>query len=288
MPSQNDFANAKHFELFEDPTEGGQLMTKNQPSMQTQRPVITNRGKRSPFKADVRLVSCIHGSMSDLDSTAASLVVVEYHLICTGEHRYTSLVTRLGVQNHRSGDLQDEPFVKAFAPFKHSEKLDSVDVEHSNKRHAEGSVGLSFTPAELNMLVGWEAERRYKIQTSAFGQAIEEYTDGKMGSDAVVWELKENKTKQAGVPDTFRVALLVQRANSEKFVGDFSLQLHGGLWLAASNGFKSFVGIIEEDDPIVFDPSLPPQGDTAGITPSCLGIFADQQTLQSLTPIHLT
>lgn len=274
--------------MFEDPTEGGQLMTKNKPSTQTQRPVITNRGKRSPFKADVRLVSCIHGNMSDLDPTAASLIVIEYHLICTGEHRYTSLVTRLGVQNHRPGDPRDEPFVKAFAPFKQSENLDSVDVEHSQKKRAEASTGLSFTPAELSLLVGWEAERKYNIQTSAVGQAIEEYTDGKSGSDAVVWELKENKTKQAGVPDTFRVALLVQRANSEKFVGDFALQLHGGLWFAASNGFKNFVGIIEEDDPIIFDPSLPPQGDVAGIAPSCLGIFANQQTLQSLTPFHLT
>lgn len=124
---------------------------------------------------------------------------------------------------------------------------------------------------ELSTLVGWKAEKKYELQTSALGQAIEEYTDGKVGSDAVVWELKKNRIKQAGVPDTFRVALLVQRASSEKFVGDFSLQLHGGLWFAASNGFKRFVGTIEDDDPIIFDPSLPPQSDTTGIIPSSLG-----------------
>lgn len=145
MPSQRDFASAKQYELFDDPTEGGQLKTKNKPSTQTQRPVITNREKRSPFKADVRLISCIHGNMSDVDNTAASLIVMKYHLICTEDHRYTSLSTRLGVRSHDSGDLRDEPFVKAFAPFQHSKSLDSVDVEHSEKRRAEASVRLNLT-----------------------------------------------------------------------------------------------------------------------------------------------
>ena len=71
--------------FFENLEEGGQL-TKNVPSTQAQREVTTNGGKRSPFKADVRLVACMHGTMSDdEESMPASLVVLEYHLVCTGK-----------------------------------------------------------------------------------------------------------------------------------------------------------------------------------------------------------
>ena len=245
--------------------------------------------KKSPYKADVRLISCVHGVLSDTDRTEASLIVLEYHVICTGgAHRYTRLNTRLEFRNQCQGEPRREPFVKAFAPFKQSEMLDPVDIEHLKRKAGEISAGLSFTPGELGATIRRESEKTYQLPDFAVGKSFEEYTDGKPGSDAIFWELVENKTKAVGVPDTFRVALLIQRANSEKFLCDFALGLHGGVWLAVENGFKKFCGIVDTADSIIFDPALPPQGETESMDPQMLGNFAKDRTLlQSLAPIHL-
>ena len=289
MPSQQALSLAQQYAVVENVEEGGQLMTKNVPSTQAQRQVITNRGKKSPFKADVRLVTCVHGKMSETDSTPASLVVLEYHLGCTGgRHRYDTVTTRLAFENKETKKLEEEPFVRAYAPFKQSKRMDAIDVEHSKKWKAEGTLGASFTPANLGTTIGKESEKKYNLDSCAFGQAFPEYTDGKPGTDAIIWEIRENKIKGVGVPDTFRVAFLIQRTNLEKFLGHFSLDLYAGIWFAATQSFKSICGLIEMDDPIIFDPSLPPQTEDTDTVSSSLGEYVSQDKLQSLAPVHLT
>lgn len=288
MPSQMELSCVKQYAVLENIEEGGQLMTKNVPSNQAQRNIVTNRGKRSPFKADVRLVACVHGKMSEDTSTPASLVVLEYHLGCTGgRHRYDSVTTRLAFDSAKPKNSKDEPFVKSYAPFKLSKMMDAVEIEHTQKWKAEGNAGANFTPANVGLTLGKESEKKYNLDSCAFGQAFQEFSDGKSGTDAILWELRENKTKGIGVPDTFRVALLIQRTDSEKFLGHFSLDLHAGIWFAATQSFKSVCGLVEVDDPIIFDPSLPPQTDDVEINASNLGQFIEQEKLQKLTPVHL-
>ncbi|KAK3171141.1 hypothetical protein OEA41_003225 [Lepraria neglecta] len=288
MPSQDDLSAVQQYAFFDNPEEGGRLMTRNVPSTQSQRDVATNRGKRSPFKADVRLVTCVHGKMSEEESTLASLIILEYHVGCTGErYRYNSLDTRLAIRSQMPKDLKDEPFVKAYAPFKLSEVMDPIEVEYTKTGKAEANVGVSFTPANAGITVGRDVEKKYKLNSYAFGHAFEEFTDGKPGTDAILWEMRENKIKGVGVPDTFRVAILVQRANHDKFLVDFSLDLHAGLWFAATETFKSVCGLAEADDPIIFNPSLGPQGETAHVKATNLAQYTDQEKLKTLTPIHL-
>ena len=288
MPSQAELSSVQQYAVFENNEGSGQLMTKNFPANQAQRQVITNRGKRSPFKADVRLVTCVHGRLSEDKPTPASLIVFEYHLGCTGgRHRYESVTTRLAVSSQVPKEANREPFVMSYAPFKESKLLDAVEIEHTKRWKAEGNAGASFTPANINGVLGRESEKKYVLDASAFGQAFQEFSDGKAGTDAVLWELRENKIKGIGVPDTFRIALLIQRTNSERFLGHFSLDLYGGIWFAATQSFKSICGLIEVDDPIIFDPSLPPQLDDVKIDPANLAVFTDQQKLQTLTPVHL-
>ena len=278
----------QQYTVFENTEQGGQLMTKNFPSTQAQRNVVTSRGKKSPFKADVRLVICVHGKMSESNPTLASLVILEYHLGCTGgRHRYSSVTTRLAFQSHEAKNLIEEPFVRAYAPFKKSEMMDATEVEYTKNWNLEGNIGASFGPASAGVNPSKGSEKKYKIDSCAFGQAFPEYTDGKAGTDAVLWELRENEIKKVGVPDTFRIALLIQRTDSKRFLGHFSLDLHGGIWFAATQSFKSFCGLIEVDDPIIFDPSLPPQVEDIDINVSRLGEYTNQVKLQSLCPVHL-
>lgn len=108
-------------------------------------------------------------------------------------------------------------------------------------------------------------------------------TDDEPSTDVILWEMRENKIKGVGVPDTFRVVILVQQANHGKFLVDFSLDLHGGIWLAATETFKSVCGLAEADGPIIFNPLLGPQGETAHVRATCLAQYTDQEKLKSLT-----
>ena len=287
MPTQSQLSTSQEWSFFENLNEGGQLKTKNTPPTQAQRGVVTNRGKKSPFKADVRLVTCVHGRMDESDSTPASLLVFEYHLACFGgNRRYKSVNTRLVFESQEPKDLEDEPFIKKYAPFKLSAAMDPVEIDYTETTKVGASAGASFAPANATADLSREFQEKFKIKRYAFGQAFEEFTDGKSGSDAIQWELQENKAKGEGVPDTFRLAVLLQRADTEKFTCTFTLNLHAGILLSFEN-IKTFVGITQVDDPIIFDPSLKPQGETAGISPSCLGKFTDQREIQSLSFIHL-
>ncbi|MCJ1275548.1 hypothetical protein MMC21_003351 [Puttea exsequens] len=288
MPSQTDMNATRPCDFFENVVSGGQLKTKNVPSTHAQREVATNRGKRSPFKADVRLVTCVHGKMSEQEPIPASLIVLEYHIGCIGQrHRYNSLTTRLAFRSEGPKDLKDEPFVKAYAPFRKSERFDEVEIEYAKKRGIEANAGVSFSPASAGLGFITELERKYNMKSCASGQAFQEFTDGKSGSDAILWELRENKIKGVGIPDTFRVALLIQRTNLKRFTADFSLDLHAGLWFAATETFKNFCGIAETDEPIIFDPSIERQGELANIEPTRLGSFMDPGKIQELCPVHL-
>ena len=288
MPPQDELIAAKQFDLFECPKGSGQTRTKNHPATQDQRTVITNRPKTS-FKVDVRMVSCIHGIMSDSEPTLASLVVFEYHLVCTGgKYRYKSLETRLAFTSYGPEDCQNGPLITAYEPSKQLEKYAPTEVEHTKKWKAEGSLGARFAPADAGITLGGETEEKYKSMSYASLKAFPESPpDGTSEPCAIEWHFEPNETTKMGMPDTFRVAVLIQRKNRDRFKCTFTLELHEGQLIAASKIVKKVFGRAESDDPVIFNPSLDPQGEVKGINASLLGEYKDPEKLRSLTTIHL-
>ena len=289
MPSQGEMVATLPFAFFIDLQEGGQLRTKNDPATQEQRPIITTRGEKTPYKADVQLVTCVHGRLSEKEPTFASLVVFEYHVGCTGSRqKYASLDTEFTFTNHDTPNAKDKPFIKAWAPFKRFEMIDPVEVEYTKKVKAEGSVGASSTPANAGMSFSTETEKKYKLLSYASGQSFPSSIYAASSFDTILWQLRQDELKGVGVPDTFRVALLIERPNMDKFTGTFVLRLHAGIWHAVAKTFKMVFGRSScEDDPIIFNPLLGPQGEVTGINPLSLGDYADNNKLESLAPIHV-
>ena len=289
MLSQSELIATKQLIFFEDPDECGELRTKNLPPTQEQRPVITNRVKDTPLKADVRMVSCIHGRMSDSEPTSASLVVFEYHVGCMGgSYRCTSLKTRLAFTSYGPEGSQSRPLITAYEPSRQLESYAPIEVEYTKKRKAEGSLGARFAPAEAGITLGGESEEKYKsLHYASFEAFPESPPDGTPEPCAVEWQFRANEKTQMGIPDTFRVALLIERKNLDKFKCTFTLKLHVGRWIAASNFIKKVVGRPEGDDPIIFNPLLEPQGEVKGINASSLGEYKDPEKLRRLTPLHL-
>ena len=287
MPSQSELGVAKQFMFFEDPDEGGQLRTKNFPPTQCQRQVITNRVKGTPFKADVQLVSCVHGKMSDSEPTPASLVVVGYHLGCVkGEYRCKSVETTLEFKSYGSENSHNRPMIRFYEPFRQHAKYERTEVEHTKKGKAEGSLGATFTPADAGLTLGRETEEKYKSSYHATGEAWPYYPqDGIPEPSAVEWQFSQNEKSKTGMPNFFRVAVLIQRKNSDKFKCTFTLNQKAGGRFTAINLFRK-VFIRTTDDPIIFDPSLEPQGEATDIDASSLGEYMEPGKLLRLTAIH--
>ena len=240
MPSQSDLVAAKQFVFIEDPEEGGQLRTQNRPATQEQRPNITNRVKETSLKAEVRLVSCVHGKMNDSEPTSASLVVIEYHLGCIGgKYRFDSLKTRLAFTGYGPEDHQNRPLITKYEPSIQLEPYASTEVDNIRKLKAEGRLGVTCAPADAGITLGKETEEKYKSMYSASFEAFREYLpDGTTEPYAIEWRFKSNDKTKMGMPEILRVALLLERKNSDKFKCTFTLKLRGDLLSAASDIFK--------------------------------------------------
>ena len=95
MPNQSELSDPRPYVFFDNLAEGGQFKTKNVPSTEPQRNVITNRGRDTSFKADVSLITYVHGKIDEDGPTPASLVVLVFHVSCSGRYRYNSLTTSI-------------------------------------------------------------------------------------------------------------------------------------------------------------------------------------------------
>ena len=226
--------------------------------------------------------------MSDSDPTLASLVVFEYHLGgMGGGYRYKSVRTRLAFTSYGAEESQNRPLIAKFEPAKQLNKDVPTEVEHKTKRRAEVSLGARFAPAEADLKLGEETEEEYKLPYHASFQAFPESPlDGTSEPYAVEWEFWPNKKTKTGIPDMFRVAVLIERKNSDRFECTFTLKLNVGGWPAVSKALKAVFGRPESDSPIIFDPSRKPQGEVKGINASSLGDYKDSAKMRRLGPIH--
>lgn len=294
MPEQSELVEGHQIEqsFFDDPTEGATLRTKNDPSDPYQRTVIASRGRKSDFKVLVTLSSCVHGY---LDSTVpnpipATLIVMRYEFRTTNKkNSYESIYTELEFSNETTTSLMDEPYVIAYAPFQQPGKarITMNDVTQNHAAHVD-SIGVNAAIGGANVSGQWgtTTQENFKKEYFQLLQASRELSkDIGPGPNTVWWDMaaSQNPGKGAGegVPPSLQVAVLVQRKDLVKFKVNFKLSLKAGIWHDAISALKTFWGI-ERDDPILFDPNLPPVGDMTGIDKNHLGILNDKGSLQNL------
>ena len=70
----------------------------------------------------------------------------------------------------------------------------------------------------------------------------------------VYWTLLENEETRNGVPAFLRTSILLKRKQDSKFQCTFKVKIDGD-W---KTKLKSYCGYKARDDPILFDPELPP------------------------------
>ncbi|KAI1388436.1 uncharacterized protein F4822DRAFT_246582 [Hypoxylon trugodes] len=76
------------------------------------------------------------------------------------------------------------------------------------------------------------------------------------------WYLFENATTQSGLPTFFRTAVLLERREGDtaQFTAKFSIHAEVDALTDVWTNFKRVIGLIQPDDPIIFDPSVEERG----------------------------
>lgn len=293
MPTQEDFTNDFTFEVFEDLFYGAELKTRNPRDDPRQREVITDRGRASnEFKATARLAVCVHGFLDSTISSPvpASLIVFEFTLNSLHrKHTYRSLYTSLAFNiSDPNADPKTTPQIIAFAPFEKAVSAHGVDVEKKKTKNTAlqsvSVIGPGGAGATIGGNISRGLEQNYKKRYTQLLQASRHIShDGSLGYDTAWWNMRENEVLHDGIPTSLRIAVLLQRASrDEKFVGNFTMKLDAGVWYKVKERWNDFWGLVELDDPVIFDPSLPPLGEMEGIDPENLGALRNGEDLQTL------
>jgi hypothetical protein len=195
--------------------------------------------------------------------------VLEYQLKClepqsSFESVYTKLTFREDATK-RGNKLPSNPHVRRTEPFGTSERWDVTTEDVASNSHLEGTAGIGVGPVTLEATAGGGHESSHEQIHFIEGDTGRHFNKNTQVYDEAWWSIVQNQSQKHGVPRNFRVAVLLERSSDAIFEATFALEVHAGFRYAASKAWNWLRGRAEGDDPIVFDPAQPPQGDTTGV-----------------------
>jgi hypothetical protein len=290
MAAQEVDEESFELDLFPASLDEGTVRQKNNPFDPIERSVITDRSPGSPYKIQVVFRTCIHGHLSKQSKTPATLMIFDYRLMITKQDaHFTSVVTSFEFSTPvASGTPGIAPSVIAYAPFEEPFRYNYSDSE---ERRLD-STTLRMAPAYQGVTAGeasWTHEGESTYNKRFFDQGLGgRHFDAQERAYKVWWNLTNNKRQAAGVSPTFRVAVLVERKDYEKFEAKFTIAAEGGLGYKFQHLIDRFIRRTAVDDPINLDPKRPPKGlDLVGLAvdPEELGKLRSGNELTGLSSV---
>lgn len=266
MIDQTALSKGKKFAVLEDLSQGAAYKTKNEKD-QFQRPVVTSRGAKSvKYKTTVTLTTCVHGYLDALATPAvpASLIVLEYSLNAISDEKYATAYTSLEFSKMDPAAAGKGPKIVAWSPHSSKAHLSKVDEVKTKDRRFEGvKIDAMGNGGEINGAWGTSTETTAEREYFQVIQSDKQQSGSSgTGCDGVWWSMRQNPDLKDGVPPTLKTAILVRRdvaAADAKFVGTFILNPHATKRHAFKDRWNNWWGVVE-DDPILFDPTLPKLG----------------------------
>lgn len=245
-------------------------MVRNAPG-ELQRQHITQRGSTTVVQGE--LLGVIHGALSPNSDYFGSLLVFQFDFVSLQPHRRLKFAAITITFADAEGREEFDPEVFDLAPkglFTANRSISSVVTTTRNGGVREEEV------RESAMTLSGAA----RFDERAFGT-----------KNAVKWILMENAELKDGISGYLRTAVLLRRRKdhgNDRFIGKFHLETEdaGGSIILNTLG-RFFRSKPMDDDPVVFDPSLPPTStyfNHGHFEPKELGvinlaIFASFQTL---------
>ncbi|KAI9645786.1 hypothetical protein NHQ30_005219 [Ciborinia camelliae] len=225
--------------------------TRNDPKNQFQRGTVTHREKGVFVQCISREV--IHGLVDSNSNKPASLLVYDFYFDAMGRTRriLSADITFIFSSTDEEGKA---PQVKQIAPFrKHLCMFTTQDESTTEGGEVNASAGY------LGANVGITSKKEKTVSRTARDAAsvtgfMKSNTYGTANIGAR-WYIEENSTEKKGIPHSLRIALLLHREDQANFQCLATINVRAD-W---KTELRRFIGYSEdEDDPILFDTSLPP------------------------------
>jgi hypothetical protein len=271
----------KKVPIFETWPHDGDGKSQNTTPYQKERPDIKN-WKNSKFHIDVEMVTCVHGTWSEIDPTKASFIVFQCEFMGREDH----IVEEVNVQWEFVNDSSalgppSNPSVAARGP--HISRIYNPDEVNTTDNFG-ANAAVSGTAGPVTPSAGINASRTNQFKRDYFGEVKSgkehvSNTDHRFAT--VWWDYKQNKHKKDGVSPGFRIAVLLKRDNDSPFKGLFSITRFNGGWkYRVEEAWNKYWGRTVPDivDPVNFDPdpTRPPLGGK-GVVKNKLGELASEE-----------
>ncbi|KAF4451629.1 hypothetical protein F53441_5485 [Fusarium austroafricanum] len=220
----------------------------NDPSAPWQRNTVTER--RGIIQVRLKSREIVHGGLSP-DGENATLLVYDLQLD-TAKRSRRILSAKLKFEFRSSVPGVPAPVVQGFSPAGRTSLLSSSQ-EETLTRGAEASAGASQF-VNLTSTAKWEKTVSRTTTDSARVVGYDFCNDyGK--PVGVCWDLHENPSIKSGTPSFLRCAILLNRKyDDDNFECVIKVEAEAD-W---KSSMGQLFGSTPRDDPILFDPTLPP------------------------------
>lgn len=273
-------ADGVHYPLHEIPSTEGELKSRNEPSDEIQRPVITDR-EDSMFTVYVELVNCVHGTLTP-GGDPASLIIFQYHIHSLQDNRVIKSI-RTDFEFSQTGT--GSPSVIAYGPYI-QRKFNVTTGNITYQKGLEAAAGVEFPPARVEVGYSTEQEKSHTQQYFDKMDSGRHYDEYQKRHHKVWWRYTQNRDQNLGVAPSFRTGVLLKRGDMRPFSARFKIELDGGFRYGAGQKLKNMFSNAEVDDIINFSPYAEPWPSGTTIDTASLGKLAQETMLdRTLTPI---
>jgi hypothetical protein len=240
---------------YDEGDEDSTYRTQNDPSRPHQRSNIVER----QGAVDVRCVAAdvVHGSLAP-DGEAATLLVFDFQF--DPRKRARRIVeAHMSFTFAASEDAEPDPVVLNVAP---KGRMVVVPTQQTESTTRSGNAGANAGGGGLGLSLGLNAGVQWQKSVSRETHdattvvvSIDLVGRNFGASNGVSWALLENRSVATGVPAFVRTAILLQRPDPDA-------AFHATVTIRAQADLRSSIGKlfgrVPRDDPILYDPSLPP------------------------------
>ncbi|KUI69257.1 hypothetical protein VM1G_04811 [Cytospora mali] len=229
--------------------EEGGFHTSNDPTDRFQRMTVTER--RGPVDIRCKSMAVIHGSYSPDSDDEATLLVYDFYFDATKRFRR---ITWAHVKFEFSSSVPNSPSpeIDNIAPFGWWSLLETSQEEHI-ERGAEVNLSAGYGGASLGSTQKWSkaVDRTTTDSSMLRGRTLCNENGKETGVEFV---LHENATTKKGIPSFLRTAVLLKRKTGEQFECAVKIDMEADWRTQMTRLFAAK----DEDDPVYFDPELPP------------------------------
>ncbi|KAI1325406.1 hypothetical protein F5Y16DRAFT_401403 [Xylariaceae sp. FL0255] len=261
--------------LVETGDEGSGFRTQNDPSAPLQRRNIVER----PGVIDVRCTSAsvVHGHIDG--QRPASLMIYDFQF---DTRKHARRIKSVDIKISFTSEYDDELEVKKISN-KGRMSLNRITQKETITKGGEANAGFSVSGAQLGGNWKWEKTVNREVTDAVRIYGSIDLPEGRnYGCSTVArWTIMENALLKEGVPAFVRTAVLLARGRGdEEFCGSF--EIRSEINMAGKLDFGRVFGKTPKDDPVRYDPTLPPENTLVDCDIKSLGSI-DIQSLGQAT-----